>query len=137
MNTEKPQLGKAMSLHCPYCGKTPLRAEKSWFEFRVGCPSCRYLYEREDGYFTGAAWMVNFSFGALLGFAIGFTLLAMEPRPDSMVIALIINAVIIVACMSFFPFGRALWLWADHLLHPLTEEDRVKFDRSVKGAEPV
>ena len=129
MNAKKPEFGKAISLHCPYCGVTPLRREKSWFEFQAGCSSCRYLYERESGYFTGASWMINFSFVALLGFAIGFFLLAMEPKPDGLVIALIINAIIIVACCLIFPFGKALWLWLDHLLHPLTDEDTQNFER--------
>jgi hypothetical protein len=120
----KLKLLPLMRLYCPYCGSTPLRTEGSWFYFRTGCKVCDYVYEREPGYFTGASWMVSYAALALSGCGFGALLLYRLPDLDAMWIAAIVSVFLIVFGLWFVPYSMAIWLGFDHIVHPLTPEDR-------------
>ena len=120
----KLKLLPLMRLHCPYCGSTPLRIKGSWFYFRTGCKVCDYVYEREPGYFTGASWMVSYAALALFGCGFGALLLYRLPDLDAMWIAAIVSVFLIVFGLWFVPYSMAIWLGFDHIVHPLTPEDR-------------
>lgn len=124
--TARPSLIAALRLRCPYCRKTPLRAPHSWVVFARGCPRCDYPYEREEGYFTGAAWVINYTFAAFWGLLVGGLLLWKRPQWGSLWISLITAVVALVAAAFFLPYGKAIWLWLDHVLHPLEERETLK-----------
>lgn len=117
----RPSLIAAMRLRCPYCRKTPLLADHAWFVFAHGCQRCDYPFEREEGYFTGAAWVINYTFAAFWGLLTGGLLLWKRPQWGSFSISLITAVVALLAATLFFPFGKALWLWLDHVFHPLED----------------
>ena len=119
-----PRLVHALRLRCPHCGVTPLRTAGSWFTFRDECPRCAYRILRETGYFTGAAWVMTYTAASLAGIATGAALLWQKPEVDSLVLAAMASVVAAVTAFLFMPFGKALWIWLDHVLHPLEERDR-------------
>src|SRR5688572_25647149 len=72
---------RSLKLLCPECGVSPvfrpLRETRSlwdWFTPLDGCPRCGYAYQREDGYFLLATWVINYGLVAGLGLLIAFTL---------------------------------------------------------------
>lgn len=124
--SRRPSFFAVLRLRCPYCRKAPLLAPKSWIVFASGCPKCDYPYEREEGYFTGAAWVINYTFAAFWGVLIGGLLLWQRPQWGSLLISLITAVVALLAAIGFFPYGKALWLWLDHVFHPLEERETLR-----------
>jgi len=115
----RPSLIHALRLRCLYCGQTPLRKERSWFEFGAGCSSCDYKYEREEGYYTGASWMVGFTVTSLVGMIVAALVFYLYPDADAMVIAAAASFSLLLFGMWFFPYSQALWMYFDHTVHPL------------------
>ncbi len=112
-----PKLAYALRLRCPHCGETPLLLKGSWLTFGTGCASCDYEYERETGYFSGASWVINYLVAGVSGLTIAGLLLWQMPAVGlGNVIAI---AAGIGVAVAFFPVAKALWIWLDHLLHPL------------------
>ena len=52
MEREFVLLWRGLLLRCPFCGKG--KVFRSWFKMYEQCPVCHFVYEREDGYFSGA-----------------------------------------------------------------------------------
>src|SRR5262245_11275954 len=117
-----PRLTSALRLRCPYCGVTPLRSPRAWSQFRDGCEICRYRFEREEGYFTGAAWIITYTAAVLPAVALGLWLLWRFPELDGRSVAAITAAVGAATALLLMPFGKALWLYTDHRLHPLADD---------------
>lgn len=133
-NADKPKrarLWPALRLKCPYCGQTPLLRRGSWFVFDDGCQRCDYSFERENGYYTGASWLVNFPMIGLTGFALAAVLLYFMQDADPLVIALITSIYMISFGAWFTPFSMAIWLYGEHRLHPRDHEDRYQANRSL------
>jgi hypothetical protein len=117
------RLRHALRLRCLHCGETPLLRPGSWFQLREGCPRCNYLYEREPGYFTGASWVLTYTAGALAGIAAGAVLLWRLPELSSTTVSFAAAAAAALTAFGFMPFGKALWLYLDHFLHPLEQQE--------------
>lgn len=115
------QWSRLLRMRCPYCGQTPLMA--SWFQFQRGCRDCDFRFEREIGYFTGASWMVMFPIVALVGFAMAAVLLVLVPHLDGLVVAAICSVAMVGVGILVMPLSMALWLYIDHGIHPLNEDD--------------
>ena len=76
-------LWRATWLRCPVCGTRPVflplrrtRRLADWFTPLDWCPHCRYLYEREPGYFLISQWAIGYGAGAFVGVLIYFYLQA-------------------------------------------------------------
>jgi hypothetical protein len=123
----KPKFTYALMLRCPHCGITPLLRKGNLIEFRKGCEPCDYRYEREIGYFSGASWMMNYTFAALIAMAAGGYMVWKHSDAGDLIVAGIPALFGGLAALLFIPWGRSLWMWFDHMFHPLSEEDR--FDR--------
>lgn len=124
MNLGKPSLLNALRLRCLYCGKTPLSKAGTWFAFDTGCKECDYLFEREAGYFVGATWMVNFPIISFFGLCVAGPLVLFGTQLGALAIAAIASAAVLIFALLSFNRCNALWIYLDHLIHPLTEEDR-------------
>ncbi len=120
----QPRFLPVLRLHCPYCCEESLRAASSWFEFKEVCPRCHYKIERENGYFTGASWMINFPVTASLAFLLVIWLYQAGGW-GSMSIAGIAAFFTFAFGLWFFPFSQSLWLYIEHRLRPLEAEDFV------------
>lgn len=125
MDLKRPKFTSILLLRCPHCMKEGLRKPGSWFEYRDGCEECGYKYEREQGYFTGAPWMVNYSFASLLCFYLYFKFMEVFPEAHYMIQAVSIAIAGVLFSLFFYPFARAIWMFVDHLIHPLTEKDKL------------
>ena len=121
----KPSLIRALRLRCPHCGISPLLKKGSFLEFCNGCQLCNYKYEREIGYFSGASWMMNYAFASIVAMLAGGYMVWKHSDAGDMVVAGIPALFGGVAAFLFIPWGRSLWLWIDHTLHPLTEADKL------------
>ncbi len=131
MTTSQPKLIYALRLRCPHCGKTPLLRKGHLVEFAAGCSPCGYRYEREIGYFSGASWIMNYSFAALLAMAAGGYMVWKHSDAGDLVVAGVPALVGGTAALFFIPWGRSLWMWLDHLLHPLSEADHLGHSETV------
>jgi uncharacterized protein (DUF983 family) len=121
----KPNLFHALRLRCPHCGKTALLRAGHFLEFGVGCEPCNYKYEREIGYFSGASWMMNYTFASLMAMLAGGYMVWKHSDAGDLIVAGIPALFGAVAAFVFIPWGRSLWMWIDHKLHPLTEADKL------------
>ncbi|HYU19296.1 MAG TPA: DUF983 domain-containing protein [Chloroflexota bacterium] len=119
---------RALRLRCPACAGGPLI--ESWFRFRAVCPGCGFRLERDDGYYTGAAWLnlivAEAVFALVLVGALYFTL----PSPPWSLLLWGSIALVIVCPLAFYPFSKTLWIAFDLLFRPV---ERHEFDRHKKS----
>jgi uncharacterized protein (DUF983 family) len=109
-------LGRALRLRCPVCGKSPMM--RDWFHVKERCSACGHVFEREEGYFTGAmALNLVITEGVVAVVVLPATLLQAPIIP---VIAVAILGSVGLPLLAF-PYARALWIVIDLLLHPLEE----------------
>ena len=127
----KPDLLSALSLKCPYCQKQRLLKKSSYFVFHKACKDCEYLFEREAGYWTGASWMLNFPITSSLAFLL-VVYLMLESKLNEELIAAIVSGFIFAFGALIFPFCQALYLWLDHKIKPLTNDDYEEYLRYRK-----
>ena len=120
----KPKLSYALRLKCVLCGREPLLRKGSWFHFREGCKECKYHYEREEGYFSGAAWVIGYGFVGFSGLCCGLSGLFLFPGVSSYTLVGFSSIGCILGAIGFFPFSRSLWMFIDHSLHPLNPSER-------------
>jgi hypothetical protein len=125
----KPILRLALRLRCLYCGQHSLLKPGSWFEFVKGCPRCSYRYEREDGYYTSASWMINFPLTASLAFLLVVYLIGADLALSSLQVAMLASAFTLGFGLFIFPFAQAFWMYIEHRIHPLTAEDELNNER--------
>lgn len=124
----KPSLLLALRLRCPYCGVTPLQKRKSWILFRPGCEPCDYVFEREDGYYGGATH-IGITLICLASFAATGILMWRFPTLNTEVISATIGISILILGTWSFPYNRALWIYFDHRIHPLGDDDSLSCSR--------
>lgn len=84
------------------------------------------MFEREEGYYTGASWMVTFPAVGLLGFGMAGFMLGFVPSLDWMLVVTVTSVAMIAFGAWFTPYSFASWLWMEHRLHPLNVDDRFK-----------
>ena len=113
---------RALMLRCPDCGIAGIY--ESLLQVRHHCTNCGLLFQREQGYFTGALY-VNIAVAegsVLLAFLI--CLLVGVSNTDRMFAILIgIGA---MTPLLFFLHSRSFWLCFDYLVDPT--RPRVKPD---------
>ena len=126
----RPKLLNALKLKCVLCGEEPLLEKGSWFHFRKGCPNCAYHYEREEGYFSGAAWVIGYGFVGFSALCCGLTCLFLFPEFSSYTLLGFTSFGAILGAIAFFPFSRSLWMFIDHSLHPLNPSERTLQSRN-------
>lgn len=121
----KPKFRHILHLKCPRCGITPLQEKGCWFKFREGCPKCDYSYDREPGYFWGAAWIISYTAASLAAFAVAIPLLIYYPEVDGLFIAAAAVTPILPVVGLMHPYSRAAWMWFDHYFHPLSDYEHL------------
>lgn len=133
----RPALAAFLTLRCPHCAQTamfaPLRSLRrlqGWFDTRMGCPLCEYLFEREPGYFLLATWGTVYGPAALLGVTLMLSLPRWFKLGDAALLALTLPPTLLFA-FAVSCHGRALFLILDHHFDPINEDDRNGYRRRV------
>lgn len=112
----KDTLLRCLRLRCPVCGDSLII--QSPFKIRHHCPSCRTLYQREDGFFVGALTInVVTTELMILGLYLACILL-MNSFQSILVILFVVGLLFPVA---FYHHSWSIWLSLDHLVERLPQ----------------
>ena len=115
---------RALLRRCPVCGGKRIFA--SFYKLKNRCPTCRYVFERESGYWVSAIIVNTAVTFALFGLFFVGTLIAMYPDV-SWGPVLIIGAVAnLLFPVFFFPFSKTLLMAFDLWIHPLSASERAR-----------
>ncbi len=115
---------RALARRCPNCGAPGIFS--SYTELRANCPNCGLrLHRGESDYFIGA-YLLNLVAVELL-FAALLAVVVIVTYPDTPWVALQWGglALMIVGAVICYPFAKALWLAADLVFRPMTDEELV------------
>lgn len=115
---------RALRWRCPECGVSPVfvplgrvRGIDDWLRPLDGCPRCGYAYEREQGYWLIAIWVINYGLVGSLGLAAA--LLALDRYGVRISTAIMIVAIPMPICSLLFArHAKSLYLAVDHWFDP-------------------
>ncbi len=111
-------LTRSLLLRCPRCGKGKLY--RRWFTMYERCSVCHLLFEREEGFYTGAV-AINLIFSELLvaAFAVPFSVwAALNPGVPFIPILVLISPLPVLLPFLFFRHSKSLWIGMNYLLNP-------------------
>lgn len=108
-------LWHALRLRCPYCGKG--RIYSRGFTMNDHCSNCGWLFEREEGYWTGAI-AVNLVVAETLAAAAAIPLAIMQASP-LLVMGIGIPLVILLPVL-FYRHSNSFWMALDFMIHPVS-----------------
>lgn len=107
-------LWRGLRLRCPRCGKGKVFSHG--FTTYEKCSHCGWVYEREEGYWTGAM-AVNLVVIELLIAVVEVPLAAMQvPLVPLFAVGIPLSILLPIA---FYPFSKSLWMSIDFLIHPV------------------
>lgn len=115
-------LSRGIRKKCPNCGGG--RIFSGWFTLKDRCPTCGYVFEREEGYWVSAI-IVNTAVieGLFLILFIG-TVIATAPEVEwvpLLVIGVVMN---LIFPIFFYPLSKTVWMGVDLYFHPLEPGER-------------
>ena len=124
------KLRSILTLQCPVCGQGKIF--NSLLDTPEQCPSCKYFFMRESGYYlphyaiaypaTAAAALGTWP---ILKYIVGV-------KSDNLTLA----GMILVGAlfgMWFIRYAKMMWLIVDLTIHPPSREDFEQRDRNVSG----
>ncbi len=104
---------RGLRQRCPRCGRGKLfRRGFTMFE---RCPSCGWVYEREEGYWTGAM-AVNLVLTEIIAAAIVIPLAVMQFNP--LILYGVGIPLIAMIPLIFYRETKAIWMSIDFILNP-------------------
>ena len=113
-------LNRCASLRCPVCGlSTVFQAP---FRVRHHCPSCRALFEREEGFFVGAI-MINVVTTELAGLGFYFACLLIIGFSEQLILFTILPLTLLFP-VAFYHHSWSVWLSLDHVVEGLPTHGR-------------
>jgi uncharacterized protein (DUF983 family) len=112
-------LWHALRLRCPYCGKG--RIYSHGFTMNDHCSNCGWIFEREDGYWTGAI-AVNLVVAETLAAAAAIPLAIMQASP-LLVMGIGIPLVIALPIL-FYRHSNSFWMALDFMIHPVSMNEQ-------------
>jgi uncharacterized protein (DUF983 family) len=109
-------LGRGLRKRCPRCGAP--RIFQSFYMLKPRCPSCRYAFEREEGYWV-AAIIINTAVVEAIFFAL-FVGILIATLPDINWQAMLIAGLVTngIFPFVFFPYSKTVWMAIDLYFHP-------------------
>jgi len=111
-------LKRILLVRCPRCGKGKLF--RRGFTMYERCPVCHLIYEREEGFYTGA-WAINLIISELLVAAfIVLVAIWAATHPGTPLIPLVIVGTIFAVLLPFlfFRHSRSVWISMNYWLNP-------------------
>ena len=118
---------RGLGKRCPVCAHKGIF--DSWFKLKDRCPTCGYVFAREEGYWVSAI-IVNMAVIEAL-FLILFIAIVLATAPEVewaplLVLGGVMNVVVPVL---FYPYSKTVWMGVDLYFHPLETAERDQ-DRS-------
>ncbi len=106
---------------CPTCGEGKIF--EGWFALVPRCPRCGLVFEREEGYWTGAM-AINIGVTELV-FVIALVagLVLTWPAPPVAWLLAVTIAINTLFPVVFYPFSKTIWISIDLALHALDERE--------------
>ncbi|HEY7281314.1 MAG TPA: DUF983 domain-containing protein [Actinomycetota bacterium] len=128
------RIGAMLRMRCPRCLRGKLF--RGMLDMWERCPQCGFVFEREEGYFTGAMYASTIITLPLvfLVFGIGWllsskTLLAAE-------VLLLVTALVTLPLIPLvFRYSRTLWLYFDWRFGPDRESEGRTGTREIGPAD--
>jgi uncharacterized protein (DUF983 family) len=108
-------LWRGLRLRCPRCGETKLF--HGVFAMHERCAHCGWVFEREEGYWTGAM-AVNLVVSELL-VAVVVVPLAARQTPLLPLFAIGLPIIVLLPCL-FYRHSKSLWMTLDFIVHPVS-----------------
>lgn len=112
-------LWHALRLRCPYCGKG--RIYSHGFTMNDHCSNCGWIFEREEGYWTGAI-AVNLVVAETIAAAIAIPLAIMQVSP-ALVMGIGLPLVIALPIL-FYRHSNGFWMALDFMIHPVSLNEK-------------
>jgi uncharacterized protein (DUF983 family) len=108
-------LWRGLRLRCPRCGVGKLY--RGVLTMHERCPHCNWVFEREEGYWTGAV-AVNLIVSELIVAAFVVPLAAMQtPLLPLFAIGL---PVTVLLPFLFYRHSKSMWMAIDFIVHPVS-----------------
>jgi uncharacterized protein (DUF983 family) len=115
-------LVRAVLRRCPNCGAAGIF--RSYTELRESCPVCGLRLQRgESDYFIGAYLLNLVAVELLFAVMLGVWAYVTYPNTPWTLIQWTGAALTIVGAVLCYPFSKSLWLAADLIFRPITEEE--------------
>jgi uncharacterized protein (DUF983 family) len=115
-------LFRALARRCPNCGASGIFA--SYTELRDQCPTCGLrLHRGESDYFIGAYLLNLVAVELLFAVLLGVVVIITYPNTPWALLQWGSMALIILGAVICYPITKSLWLAADLMLRPMTEQE--------------
>lgn len=113
-------LSRSLRLRCPACGLSSIWRKP--FRIRHHCPSCRALFQREEGFFVGAILANVMTTEAVILIVCGIWLMIIGSSYESVLASLFVVGLIFP--VLFYHHSWSLWLGFDYLIEGLPKFDK-------------
>ncbi len=134
MSDRSARVSRGLRRRCARCGERDVWA--SFYELEDRCPTCGYLFVREDGYWVGAMTVLIVITELIFGvvFVAGMIL----TWPDVPWTAFLITGLVLNAAMPLllYPWAKTTWVGLDLFFNPpsATEEAEAVTAREDTGS---
>ena len=113
---------RAVLRRCPNCGGRGIFA--GYTTLRERCPTCGLRLQRgESDYFIGAYLLNLVAVEILFALVLATIIIATYPNTPWALVQWGGLALMMVGAVLCYPFAKALWLAADLIFRPVSEED--------------
>ena len=115
-------LWRGIRKKCPNCGGGKIF--DGWFTLKDRCPTCAYLFEREEGYWVSAI-IVNVGVIQTM-FIVLFIAVVIGTAPDVRWVPLLVlgGVMNLLFPVFFYPLSKTVWMGIDLYFHPLEATER-------------
>jgi uncharacterized protein (DUF983 family) len=114
------QLGRALGLRCPLCGRRWPREGR--LRLAVRCPTCDLQLERHENDFFLGAYTINLFATLIVGIVVALANVRWNSAPPALRYAISVLAITGFAAW-FYPVSKLVWLVVDIQFRPPAEKD--------------
>ncbi len=115
-------LRRGLRKRCPVCGGGALF--DSWFKLKDRCPTCGYLFSREEGYWVSAIIVNMAVIEALFLVLFMVVVLATAPQVPWGPLVSLAAGFNVAFPIFWYPFSKTTWMAIDLYFHPLEASER-------------
>ena len=105
----------ALRMRCPVCRKGPIFG--GLLKMNAQCPACRYVFEREPGYFLGAI-AISYFLGMIALAALAVAVRRLRPALDWEWCFVVAIVPYVFVTPLIYRYARTTWMYFDNWLDP-------------------